>query len=398
MHILVINSGSSSVKFSVFETDTGKPRSLFEGEVSGVGGNAARLEFRDVQGKDLTSGRTNVKAASVSQAIHTVIDLVTDDPMPAIDAVGYRVVHPGAKIKNHCRITEAVLNDLEAAAEFAPLHDPAAVELIRAAMERMPEIGHYACFDTVFHESMGAAATTYPLPFEVRERGVRRYGFHGLSCESIVMQLREAAQGSDVTFPERMVIAHLGSGCSVTALVNGKSIDTTMGLTPTGGVVMGTRPGDLDPGVMLYLLRQDGASTESVEKMVNHEAGMVALSGMVNDMKAMRAAATKGDERAKLAIEVFTRSVRKAMGGFCWLMGGVDAIVFAGGIGENDWRTRDEILDGLDSLGIKLDVWPDEKSDGVRLLSKDSSRVAVYVVPAEEDLMIAVHVMDMTAG
>jgi acetate kinase len=195
-----------------------------------------------------------------------------------------------------------------------------------------------------------------------------------------------------------MVIAHLGSGCSVTALVNGKSIDTTMGLTPTGGVVMGTRPGDLDPGVMLYLLRQDGASTESVEKMVNHEAGMVALSGMANDMKAMREAATKGDERAKLAIEVFTRSVRKAMGGFCWLMGGVDAIVFAGGIGENDWRTRDEILDGLDSLGIKLDVWPDEKSDGVRLLSKDSSRVAVYVVPAEEDLMIAVHVMDMTAG
>ena len=306
------------------------------------------------------------------------------------------MVHPGAKLKDHCRITEEVLQDLVAAAEFAPLHDPVAVEMIRAVMRRMPEVGHFACFDTVFHESMGEAATTYALPVAVRERGVRRYGFHGLSCESIVVQMREAAERGEMQFPERMVIAHLGSGCSVTAVVNGRSVDTTMGLTPTGGVVMGTRPGDLDPGVMLYLLRQEGASTDSVEKMVNHAAGMVALSGMANDMKAVRKAAGNGDERAKLAIAVFTRSVRKAMGGFCWLMGGVDAIAFTGGIGEHDRATRDEMLRGLEGLGVELDVWLDGKGEGVRLLSKTSSHVAVYVVPAEEDRMIATHVIDMT--
>jgi acetate kinase len=396
MHILVINSGSSSVKFSVFEADGGKPRSLFEGEVSGVGGDGARLAFRDAQGNDLAGAGAQVKAGNASEAIHAVIDVISDGNVPAIDAVGYRVVHPGAKLKEHCRITEEVLQDLVAAAEFAPLHDPVAVEMIRAVMARMPAVGHFACFDTVFHESMGEAATTYALPAAVRERGVRRYGFHGLSCESIVMQLREAVERGEMNFPERMVIAHLGSGCSVTAVVNGRSVDTSMGLTPTGGVVMGTRPGDLDPGVMLYLLRQEGATTDSVEKMVNHAAGMVALSGMANDMKAVREAAANGDKRAKLAVAVFTRSIRKAIGGFCWLMGGLDAIVFAGGIGEHDGSTRDEVLGGLEGLGVELDVWLDGKGDGVRLLSETSSRVAVYVVPAEEDRMIAVHVMNMT--
>jgi acetate kinase len=402
MHILVINSGSSSVKFSVFEADEGKPHSLFEGEVSGVGGDGAQLAFRDALGNDLAGGRAQVKAGNASEAIHAVMDVISDGHVPAIDAVGYRVVHPGAKLKDHCRITEEVLQDLVAAAEFAPLHDPVAVEMIRAVMARMPGVGHYACFDTVFHESMSEAASTYALPVEVRERGVRRYGFHGLSCESIVAQLREAAErditGRDgIKFPERMVIAHLGSGCSVTAVVNGRSVDTTMGLTPTGGVVMGTRPGDLDPGVMLYLLRQQGATVDSVEKMVNHAAGMVALSGMANDMRAVREAAANGDMRAKLAIAVFTRSIRKAIGGFCWLMGGLDAIVFAGGIGEHDDRTRDEILSRLEGLGVELDAWLDGKGEGVRLLSETSSRVAVYVAPAEEDRMIAMHVMNMTA-
>ena len=398
MHILVINSGSSSVKFSVFEADGGKPRSLFEGEVSGVGGDGARLAFRDAQGNDLAGAGAQVRAGNASEAIHAVMNVISGGTVPAIDAVGYRVVHPGAKLKDHCRITEEVLQDLVVAAEFAPLHDPVAVEMIRAVMARMPAVGHFACFDTVFHESMGEAATTYALPADMRERGVRRYGFHGLSCESIVVQMREATERGEMQFPERMVIAHLGSGCSVTAVVNSRSVDTTMGLTPTGGVVMGTRPGDLDPGVMLYLMRREGATADSLEKMVNHAAGMVALSGTANDMKAVRAAAANGDKRAKLAIEVFTRSVRKAMGGFCWLMGGLDAIVFAGGIGEHDGSTRDEVLRGLEGLGVELDVWLDGKGEGVRLLSEASSHVAVYVVPAEEDRMIAVHVMNMTAG
>jgi acetate kinase len=392
MNVLVVNSGSSSIKFSIFSADGEAPHSLLEGELTGVGGAGARLKMKDGGGRDVAGGSPDgeVQATTPEQAIKVVMDAVFGGQLPKIDAVGYRVVHPGAKLKGHCRITDEVLEELEKAAEFAPLHDPAALEVIRAVMGRMPEVPHFACFDTVFHESMSPAATTYPLPAAVRERGVRRYGFHGLSCESIVLQLRQAA----FEFPRRMAIAHLGSGCSVTAVVDGRSIDTTMGMTPTGGVVMGTRPGDLDPGVMLYLLRQDGATAESVEKMVNHAAGMVALSGMANDMKAVREAAAKGDEQALLAVEVFSRSIRKAIGGFAWLMGGLDALIFAGGIGEHDAVSRAEILKGLEDLGVELEE-QGPNGAAVRLASRVGSRVAVYIVPAEEDRMIAVHVTQM---
>jgi acetate kinase len=283
------------------------------------------------------------------------------------------------------------MRELEEAVVFAPLHDPAVIEVIREMMERFPDVPHYACFDTVFHETMPEAATTYAIPVEYRERGVRRYGFHGLSCESIVRQLRAAV---GLEFPKRMVIAHLGSGCSVTAVVDGRSVDTTMGLTPTGGVVMGTRPGDLDPGLVLYLLRQmKGDRVSALEKMLNHDAGMVALSGMPNDMKAVREAVVRGDARAKLAVEIFTRNVKKAVGGFVALMGGVDAVVFAGGIGEHDARSRAEILGGLESFGISVNsVLNEAKGDAIRRVSASQSVPMVLVVPAKEDWMIAVHV------
>jgi acetate kinase len=209
-----------------------------------------------------------------------------------------------------------------------------------------------------------------------------------------VRQLR-AQEGMEL--PRRMVIAHLGSGCSVTAVVDGKSVDTTMGLTPTGGVVMGTRPGDLDPGLVLYLLRQmkvdKVAALESLETMLNHDAGMVALSGLPNDMKTVREAAGKGDARATLAVEIFTRSVKKAMGGFMALMSGVDAVVFAGGIGEHDARSRAVILGGMENFGISINSeWNEAAGDAVRRLSASDSVAAVLVVPAKEDWMIAVHV------
>jgi acetate kinase len=402
VHILVINSGSSSIKFSMFEAGEGEPRSLFEGEVTGVGGGKAGFKFRDADGRDLSGGRAEVKAETPVEAIGLVVEAVSEKGLPQVDAVGYRVVHPGAKLDRHQRITDEVLKDLEAAVVFAPLHDPAVIEVIREMMQKFPEVAHYACFDTVFHQTMPEGATTYPIPIEYRERGVRRYGFHGLSCESIVRQLRAETA---MQFPRRMVIAHLGSGCSVTAVVDGCSVDTTMGLTPTGGVVMGTRPGDLDPGLVLYLLRQgreegrgkrEESATDwiaSVETMLNHDAGMVALSGMPNDMKAVREAAAKGDARARLAVEIFTRSVKKALGGFVALMGGVDAVVFAGGIGEHDSRSRAEITGGLQDMGISINSeLNDAKGDAVRRLGASDSVTAVLVVPAKEDWMIAVHV------
>jgi acetate kinase len=397
VHILVINSGSSSIKFSLVDSGTGEPRSLFEGEVTGIGGVKAGFNFRDANGRDLSNGRKEVEAETPVEAIGLVVEAVSGQGLPKVEAVGYRVVHPGAKLDRHQRITPAVMKDLEEAVVFAPLHDPAVIEVIQDTMQRFPDVGHYACFDTVFHETMTAAATTYAIPAEYRERGVRRYGFHGLSCESIVRQLRAEV---GLEFPKRMVIAHLGSGCSVTALVDGRSVDTTMGLTPTGGVVMGTRPGDLDPGLVLYLLRQmEGDQVSALErmldleKMLNHDAGTVALSGMPNDMKAVREAAAQGDARARLAVEIFTRSVKKAVGGFVALMGGVDAVVFAGGIGEHDARSRAEILGGLESLGISINSALNEaRGDAIRRVSASDSVTAVLVVPAKEDWMIAVHV------
>jgi acetate kinase len=400
MQILVVNSGSSSIKFSIFEAQpppggnapTIMPRSLFEGALSDIGEAESTLSIHSTGEGAEKSATKKVGIHGVEQAIAAGLDVVSGSGLPGFEAVGYRVVHPGPKLREHVRISPEVLADLTAASEFAPLHDPAAVLMIRAFMQKFPALPHYACFDTVFHQTMPAEASTYALPPEYAARGVRRYGFHGLSCESIVRQMKRAG---DV--PRRMVIAHLGSGCSVTALLDGSSVDTTMGLTPTGGVVMGTRPGDLDPGLVLYLLRdKKGDRIAEVEALLNHASGMVAVSGMENDVKAMREAAGNGDARATLALKIFTRSVTKAMGGFSWLLGGLDAIVFAGGIGEHDPHSRAEIVDGLASLGLNIDPALNQTATGgIQRISSRDSPTAVLIVPAREDQMIAVHVEQM---
>ena len=380
----MINSGSSSIKFSVF---SGEPRALFTGQIDGIGGAKLEFTFCDAQGRELaTAPKEN------ADPLELLTGAISGAGVGSIDAVGYRVVHPGARLHEHQRITEDVLKDLEQAVAFAPLHDPEAIKLIRAMMARFPQARHYACFDTVFHETMPAAASTYPIPLEYREQGVRRYGFHGLSYESVIDQMQSQAE-----LPRRMVIAHLGSGCSVTALLDGRSVDTSMGLTPTGGVVMGTRPGDLDPGLVLYLLRQAEGdrdqAVDSVEALLNHQSGMVALSGLPNDMRAVR---KSGSTEARLALDIFVRSVRKAIGAYAWLSSGLDAVVFTGGIGEHDAQSRAEILSELDSYGIALDSAANAaEGDGMRRISSAQSAVAVWVVPAQEDRMITVHVLQM---
>ncbi len=361
MQILIINSGSSSIKFSVFAASgAAEPKSVLEGELTQIGSPDAKLTVQG-ESKPLAAG-------DLKQAVDILLDACTKEAT-SFDTVGYRVVHPGEKLQTHQEITEEVLHDLEEAIAFAPLHDPAVLTVIRECMARFPALAHYACFDTVFHATMPQEATTYAIPAAYRELGVRRYGFHGLSCESIVYQLRDA-------LPQRLIIAHLGSGCSVTAVRNGASLDTSMGLTPTGGVVMGTRPGDLDPGLLIYLLRQQkgepAPAVGALEKTLNHDCGLAALSGQPNDMKAIRKAAAGGDPQAQLALKVFTRSITKAIGSYAWLMGGLDCIVFTGGIGEHDIATRDEVL-------VKTPA------------------VDVRVLPAQENLMIARHVYRLEA-
>jgi acetate kinase len=357
MQILVLNSGSSSLKFSIFAcaTPDTEPETVLDGEVSGIGSPGAKLEHG--------SASQDIQAANPAEAVHAVLDELSKPGMSTLDAVGYRVVHPGPKIDRHLRIDDRVLADLEAAIAFAPLHNPEAIALIRACMARFDRIPHFACFDTVFHQTMPPEATTYPIPLAFRDQGVRRYGFHGLSCESVVRQLHP--------IPDRLVIAHLGSGCSVTATKQGKSIDTSMGLTPTGGVVMGTRPGDLDPGLIFFLLRQRGATVESVEHMLNHDSGLKALGGS-NDMRKLRAA--HDDPKAILALAIFIASVRRAIGGMVALHG-IDALIFTGGIGEHDALTREAIATNL----------------------FHGQTVDVRVIPAQEDLIIAVHVARMLA-
>jgi acetate kinase len=389
LNLLVLNGGSSSIKFSLFTAneDNYEPSLLLDGELSGMGSPEATLAI--FQSKHPQQKRAVEGVDTPAGAIGIVLNAVRDVGVP-VGAVGYRVVHPGAEIRDHVGITDEILKKLEAAASFAPLHDPEAVEIIRETMRRMPDEPHFACFDTVFHQTMPEEAFTYAIPAMYRERGVKRYGFHGLSCESVVRQMRNSGP-----LPRRMVIAHLGSGCSVTAVVDGVSVDTTMGLTPTGGVVMGTRPGDLDPGLLLYLLRQQEGADEPdrLEKMLNHDAGMVALTGLPNDMKAVRKAAKEGNAQATLALKVFTRGIRKTIGGFAWLMGGLDAIVFTGGIGEHDAATRAEVLFGSEvSINSSLN---EAKSEGVRRISASDSKTAVFAVPAQEDLVIALHVKRM---
>ena len=393
MNLLVINCGSSSIKFSVFRTNEGnEPQMFVEGELTGVNRIDANLAI-SVTGRAETHAQVDASTASTS--IEVVMEALSKADLPAVDAVGYRVVHPGSKLDYHTRLTHKVLKDLDAAAEFAPLHDPPTVQMIRSMMKSRPNTPCYACFDTVFHETMPEEAKVYAIPNMYRERGIRRYGFHGLSCESIVRRVRLRTG----EFPQRSVIAHLGSGCSVTALVAGCSIDNTMGLTPTGGVVMGSRPGDLDPSVVLCLLRRQkdlNEAASAVEKMLNQDSGMVALSGMVNDVRVIRETAANGNALSLLTLKVFTRSVRKAIGAYAWLLGGLDAVIFSGGIGEHDALTRTEVIGGLETFDIEIDESANQTTSGeMKEISAAKSKTKVWMVPAEEDLMIALHVERM---
>ena len=401
MRILVINSGSSSLKFSIYEAtpsieDTGF-RVLLEGEVSGIGGSHATLKMSREGEESTPPLQSALKANNPADTAQQVLDLITRPGMPTFAAIGYRVVHPGPKLVGHQRITPQVFAELEQAIIFAPLHDPAVLAVIRAAMSRFPQLGHFACFDTEFHRTMPEEATLYAIPKSYRDAGARRYGFHGLSCESVVYQL----QRSDERVPKRLIIAHLGSGCSVTALRDGRSIDTSMGLTPDGGVVMGTRPGDLDPGLVLYLLRQQPAegkkAVDAVESFLNQSSGMAALSGLENNMQVVRRAAAQGDPEATMALRVFIRSIKKAMGSFAWLLGGLDAIVFTGGIGEHDAATRSECLEDLQEFKVTISSDRNQaKGSGLRHINASDSKTTVMIVPAQEDLMIARHVSRMT--
>ena len=303
-------------------------------------------------------------------------------------AVGHRVVHGGPNLRRHCLVDDAVLRQLEAATVFAPLHNPPALSVIRFAQQHFPQLPQVACFDTAFHASMPDVARTLPIPAALRSGGIHRYGFHGLSCESIVRQL-----GDDL--PDRLIILHLGNGASLTAVKGGQSIDTSMGLTPTGGVIMGTRCGDLDPGVLVYLVREKNFDAARLEALVDHQSGLLGISGIDSDMRRLHEASPSNAE-ARLAIQMFCYSIRKQVAAMIAALDGVDLLVFTGGIGEHDAEVRAAICGGLSWLGISLD--PARNQSLQDPINHPTSRCSVRVLPSEEDAQIAIHTWDLASG
>lgn len=360
--ILVLNSGSSSLKFAVHSLDASVEEPLLAGSATGIGRTDGKLEVRTAGGKTLIH-RDSIHE-SQSEALAAIAAAMRDHIQTKPVIVGHRLVHGGPKLQSHQVISESVLIELRAAIHFAPLHIPQAIALIESAQSMFPSAMQFACFDDVFHRTMPESASHLPLPQRYFDAGIRRYGFHGISYESIVHCLGEM-------LPERTIIAHLGNGASLCALQNGVSIDTTMGLTPTGGIPMGTRSGDLDPGVLLYLLRSEKLGADGMEKLLNHESGLFGLSSGESDVSKLEDLAQSGKPDAALALDIFATSVRKVIGAYVALLGGIDLLVFTGGIGEHSERIRHSGTKGLEFLGLTAD--------------------RIQIIPTQEEKQIARH-------
>ena len=386
LNVLALNSGSSSLKFGLYRVGSSQTETVLSGEAEAIGAHQSRFFAGDSCRNELVTETAPIP--SHGEAIIRIGRLLADSGTPAPSAIGHRVVHGGPTLLRHCLIDDSVLRQLKAASAFAPLHTPAALVVIHYAQAHFPGLPQVACFDTAFHAEMPEIARTLPIARELLAMGIRRYGFHGLSCESIVHQL-----GADM--PARTVIAHLGNGASVTAVRNGKSIDTSMGLTPTGGVMMGTRSGDLDPGVLLYLLREKHFDAAMLEDLVDHRCGLLGISGTSSDMRLLHAAAP-ADAAARLAIEMFCYGVRKQVAGMVAALDGIDLFVFNGGIGENDADVRAGICDGLSCVGVSLDAARNRTASNP--ISTARSSCAVRVFASQEDEQIARHTGTLMAS
>jgi len=328
---------------------------------------------------------TPVHDGAIASALDAALDALQRQTPFTVAAAGHRVVHGGTTHRAPVRVSAAVVGELHRLEPLDPIHMPAAIALIHEMERRYPDAPQVACFDTAFHQSMPAVAQRYPLPRPAWEAGIRRYGFHGLSCESIMTMLQAtdpgAAQG-------RVLIAHLGNGASITAVRDGRSVDTTMGFSPVGGLMMGTRSGDLDPSVVTFLARTGGCDADALERVISRESGLLGISRISSDMRDLLGRSDSADARD--AVDLFCYTARKHLGALAAALGGMDTIVFTGGIGEHAAPVRAGICNGLDFLGVRLDA--DANSAGRAVISAAGSAVTVRVMQTDEDLMIATHV------
>lgn len=388
MKILVINAGSSSIKFQLFEMPGGTIAA--KGMVERIGGGEAQLNY-SVNGDALCRP---VRAENHQQAMQVILEILTDSEVGAvrqaqeIRAVGHRVVHGGEEFTGSVKIDAAVLQSIERFADLAPLHNPPNLTGIRAAVQALPEAVQVACFDTAFHATIPPTAYLYGLPYEIYETyRVRRYGFHGTSHRYVARRAAEL-MGRD-KYGVNLITCHLGNGCSITAVKNGRSVDTSMGLTPLEGVIMGTRCGDLDPAIVFYLAEK-GYTMAQLNELFNKKSGLLGISGVSNDMRNLTEQASRGHPRAQLAIEIFCYRIKKYIGAYTAVLGTLDGVIFTGGIGENNASIRERILSDLPQLGIEIDAARNQAAQPKeRLISTDGSRVKVYVIPTNEEAAIA---------
>ena len=390
MKILVLNCGSSSVKYKLI--DTAGDVTMAEGGVEKIGLDDGFLKFKRNDGSKeiLNLGNTDHKGA-----VSAILNLLTDAKegciasFAEIDAVGHRVVHGGEKFNKSVLITSEVIDKVKECYDIAPLHNPANITGIEAISALMPDVPQVAVFDTAFHQTMPAKSYLYALPYKYyKEDGVRRYGFHGTSHRYVSARVCEFL-GVDIE-KQRIITCHVGNGGSITAVKYGKSIDTSMGLTPTEGLMMGTRVGDIDPGAITFLMGKHNLSAADIQRIINKESGVAGVSEISSDMREIEAAVNAGNERAILAVDMYEQRILKYVGAYAAEMGGVDIIVFTGGVGENQTGVRENVCKPLAFMGVEIDA---ALNAGIRgkeaVISTPSSRVTVCVIPTDEEKMIA---------
>jgi acetate kinase len=387
--ILVLNAGSSSLKFATFTASGSRVPALdLRGQLAGIGQGEPKLTVTDDHGESARWGKAE-RLATHADAVRLLIERLQMQERPEDWlGAGHRIVHGGARFSEPVKITSGTLKELAALIPLAPLHQPHNVAPIEALQETLPDLPQIACFDTAFHASQPEVAVRFALPEKYWRDGLRRYGFHGLSYEAILHALPEIAGG----VPKRLVVAHLGNGASMAAIREGKCVATTMGFSTLDGLVMGTRAGSIDPGVLLHLLR-GGMSREELERLLYHESGVKGVSALTADMKTLL---ESPDSRARLAIDLYCYRIRRALGSLAAALGGLDALVFTGGVGENAAEIRARVCTDAAWLGLQLD--DDANRRGNPCISAVGSRAAAWIVPTDEELTIARHTEGLLRG
>ena len=395
MKILVLNCGSSSIKYQLFDIETKDV--IAKGGIEKIGLEGSFIKF------SLPNGEKETIMTSIPEhttGVRLIIDLLTSDKygvvgsIDEIDAVGHRMVHGGEKFSASTLLTDEVLETFEACNDLAPLHNPANLKGVNAVKEVAPDMPQVGVFDTAFHQTMPAYAYMYGLPYEYYEKyGIRRYGFHGTSHKYVSAKGAKFA-GLDLNY-SKIITCHLGNGSSIAAVVNGKSIDTTMGFTPLEGLIMGTRCGNIDPDVVTYLQEKEGLSASEMSQVLNKKSGFIGLSGVSSDARDLNDSANEGNPKSKLTLKKLTYDITKFIGAYAAAMNGVDLIVFTGGIGENNSRLRRRVCENLTYLGVKFDYDANVARGEDTLISLPDSKVTVALITTNEELMIARDTMNI---